>query len=50
MNEVIREIKAIDPRAFVSVSSAMSVYGEGFEDVKTGFKKIKKTNIEEAEA
>lgn len=50
MNEVIREIKAIDPRAFVSVSSAMSVYGEGFEDVKTGFKKIKKTNTEEAEA
>lgn len=50
MNEVIREIKAIDPRAFVSVSSAMSVYGEGFEDVKTGFKKIKKTNTEEVEA
>jgi uncharacterized membrane-anchored protein YitT (DUF2179 family) len=50
MNEVIREIKAIDPKAFVSVSSAMSVYGEGFEDVKTGFKKNKNTKSEEIEA
>ena len=33
MNEVIKEIKAIDPKAFVSVSTAMSVYGEGFEEV-----------------
>jgi uncharacterized membrane-anchored protein YitT (DUF2179 family) len=47
MNEVIREIKSIDPKAFVSVSSAMSVYGEGFEDVKTGFKKGQKNNVEE---
>ena len=43
MNEVIREIKAMDPKAFVSVSTAMSVFGEGFEEVKTGFK-IKKNN------
>lgn len=50
MNEVIREIKSIDPKAFVSVSSAMSVYGEGFEDVKIGFKKSKKSNTEEVEA
>lgn len=42
MNEVIKEIKSIDPKAFVSVSTAMSVYGEGFEEVKTGFKKEKK--------
>jgi uncharacterized membrane-anchored protein YitT (DUF2179 family) len=42
MNEVIREIKSIDPKAFISVSTAMSVYGEGFEEVKTGFKKNKK--------
>jgi uncharacterized membrane-anchored protein YitT (DUF2179 family) len=42
MNEVIKEIKSIDPKAFVSVSTAMSVYGEGFEEVKTGFKKGKK--------
>jgi uncharacterized membrane-anchored protein YitT (DUF2179 family) len=42
MNEVIKEIKSIDPKAFVSVSTAMSVYGEGFEEIKTGFKKDKK--------
>ena len=47
MNEVIKEIKSIDPKAFVSVSTAMSVFGEGFEEVKTGIN-LKKTNkIEE---
>ena len=43
MNEVVNEIKAIDKQAFISVSTAMSVFGEGFEEVKTGFK-IKKNN------
>ena len=38
MNEVINEIKNIDKNAFISVSSAHSVYGEGFEEVKTGLK------------
>ena len=38
MNEVVNEIKKIDKKAFVSVSTAMSVYGEGFEEVKTGLK------------
>lgn len=47
MNEVIREIKSIDPKAFISVSTAMSVYGEGFEEVKTGFKKIKQIKSKE---
>jgi uncharacterized membrane-anchored protein YitT (DUF2179 family) len=47
MNEVIKDVKAIDPKAFVSVSTAMSVFGEGFEEVKTGIN-LKKTNkIEE---
>ena len=50
MNEVLREIKSIDPKAFVSVSTAMSVYGEGFEEVKTGFKKNKTIKSEEIEA
>jgi len=36
MNEVINEIKRIDKNAFVSVSTAKSVYGEGFEEIKTG--------------
>ena len=50
MNEVIKEIKSIDPKAFVSVSTAMSVYGEGFEEVKTGFKGAKKNKLEETKA
>lgn len=42
LNAVINEVKSIDRAAFISVSTAMSVYGEGFEEVKTGlkFKKI----------
>ena len=42
MNEVVNEIKSIDRKAFISVSTAMSVFGEGFEEVKTGLK-VKKT-------
>ena len=36
MNGIIHEIKKIDSRAFISVASAHSVYGEGFEEIKTG--------------
>ena len=42
MNEVINEIHQIDKNAFISVSSAKSVYGEGFEEIKTGLN-LKKT-------
>lgn len=38
MNEVITEIKRIDKGAFISISTANSVYGEGFEELKTGIK------------
>ena len=48
MNEVVNEIKSIDKKAFISVSTAMSVFGEGFEEVKTGLK-IKKNKEEELE-
>lgn len=41
MNEVVNEIRNIDRKAFISVSTAMSVYGEGFEEVKTGMKMMK---------
>ena len=37
-------------KAFISVSTAMSVYGEGFEEVKTGFKGAKKNKLEETKA
>ena len=49
MNEIVNEVKSIDKKAFISVSTAMSVYGEGFEEVKTGFKVNKKNKIEEVE-
>ena len=45
MNEVINEITKIDKKAFISVSSANSVYGEGFEEIKTGLK-LKKEKTE----
>ena len=48
MNEIIHEIKNIDSRAFVSVASAHSVYGEGFEEIKTGLNINKKNNKQEA--
>ena len=47
MQEVINEIKRIDKDAFVSVSSANSVYGEGFEEIKTGLKLKKKYKKEQ---
>ena len=47
MNEIVNEIKNIDKRAFISISTAMSVYGEGFEEVKSGLKSIKDKNQED---
>lgn len=46
MNEVINEIKRMDKDAFVSVSSANSVYGEGFEEIKSGPSMKKKKKLE----
>lgn len=40
--EVTKLIKDTDTKAFVSVSQANSVYGEGFEEIKVGLKKKKK--------
>lgn len=36
-------IKEVDPRAFISVTSTSNVYGEGFEEIKTGLKKKNKS-------
>lgn len=49
MNEVVNEIKEIDKKAFISVSTAMSVFGEGFEEVKTGLKVKKENAVKEAD-
>lgn len=40
--EVTSVIKSMDPAAFVSVSPASSVYGEGFQEIKSGIKKKKR--------
>ena len=42
-----RVIKEVDPRAFMSISPTNNVYGEGFEEIKTGvsLKKKKKSAL-----
>ncbi len=42
-------IKSIDDKAFVSVSPASSVYGEGFEELKTGIDRGNKTAKEKTQ-
>ena len=37
-----RVIKEVDPRAFMSISPTTNVYGEGFEEIKTGVSLKKK--------
>lgn len=49
MNEVVNAIREIDKSAFISVSTATSVFGEGFEEVKTGLKIKKKPQIDSAD-
>ena len=41
-----RVIKELDPRAFMSVSPTHNVYGEGFEQIKTGLPVRKKNESE----
>ena len=49
MHEIVQEIKNIDKHAFISISAANSVYGEGFEEIKTGLKRNKKNTPTETE-
>ncbi|MCQ2143155.1 MAG: YitT family protein [Bacteroidales bacterium] len=42
LHELTEKIKQIDKNAFVSVSPASGVYGEGFDEIKTGIKRKKK--------
>ena len=39
LNVFLKYINAIDPNAFISVSSVTGVYGKGFDKFKTGSKK-----------
>ena len=34
LNILLRFVKAIDPDAFLSVSTVMGVYGQGFDTIK----------------
>ena len=34
LNLLLRYVKSIDPEAFLSVSSVMGVYGQGFDTIK----------------
>lgn len=38
LHEIKKVIHSLDSKAFVSVSEAHSVYGEGFDEIKVGFK------------
>lgn len=38
MPQITDKIKKVDPRAFVAVTPVSSVYGEGFEEIKTSLK------------
>ena len=39
LNLLLRYVKSIDPDAFLSVSSVMGVYGQGFDTIKLKTKK-----------
>ena len=40
--ELVRAVKEMDPKAFVTVVPANNVYGEGFDQIKTGLARTKK--------
>lgn len=42
MAQLVKAVKEVDPRAFVTVVPANSVYGEGFGEMKTGLPRKKK--------
>ena len=44
---IFRLIKTIDPTAFVSQSSVIGVYGEGFDQIKVRVKKKKEKTTNE---
>ena len=47
LSELTRAVKEIDREAFVCVSPASSVFGEGFEEIKTGISRKKSKTIEQ---
>ena len=45
LSEILSKIKEIDPHAFISVTSAMGVYGLGFDTIKKKRRKNRKTDV-----
>ena len=48
LSGVNRVVNEIDPKAFMSISNASEVYGEGFEKIKAGKVKLDIKNIKES--
>jgi len=49
MPDLNKAVKEIDPKAFVSICPASGVYGEGFEEIKTGVERKKKKELDAKE-
>lgn len=48
MPQITDKIKKVDPRAFVAVTPVSSVYGEGFEEIKTSLKLKRKQDEQDS--
>lgn len=46
LHRLSQAVKSIDPKAFMSVATAKSVFGEGFEQIKTGINRKKRVKDE----
>jgi uncharacterized membrane-anchored protein YitT (DUF2179 family) len=42
LTDLVKAVKEIDPKAFVTIVPANNVYGEGFDEMKTGLSRSKK--------
>ena len=45
LTDLVKAVKEIDPKAFVTIVPANSVYGEGFDEMKTGLARKKKKKL-----
>jgi len=45
LSDLVKAVKEIDPKAFVTIVPANNVYGEGFDEMKTGISRRKKKKL-----
>jgi uncharacterized membrane-anchored protein YitT (DUF2179 family) len=45
LSDLVKAVKEIDPKAFVTIVPANNVYGEGFDEMKTGLSRSKKKKL-----